>query len=297
MKIVLFGREGQAGTALLPRLAELGTVTALDQGEVDLVDALAVRTCLDGISPDLVVNAAAYTNVDGAQSHRELAFALNAEAPRIMAEWSARHSAALVHFSTDYVFDGSEDRPWTEEDSPRPLNVYGESKLEGDLAIAKSGCAHLIFRTSWIFAPKGKNFVLTMLKLGRERTELRVVNDQVGAPTSAEVLAGGIVHVLSRDLKNLTTYLKREGGIVNLTCSGETTWYDFAQEIFAQASERDWPLSVRRMIPISTEEFSAPARRPKNSRLSLERIRKHFGFDSPHWRDALRDCLSKIRLD
>jgi dTDP-4-dehydrorhamnose reductase len=177
------------------------------------------------------------------------------------------------------------------------VNAYGESKLAGDRAILESGCAHLILRTSWIFAPVGKNFVLTMLRLGRTRKEFRVVNDQVGAPTSAEVVAAGTFHILSRGVGDLPAFLRRDGGVVNLTCDGESSWHAFALEILAQAREKGWPIAVESVIPISSAGFPSAARRPKNSRLSLDRLREKFDFHPPHWKEALRECLGQVRIE
>ncbi|MFH1262115.1 MAG: dTDP-4-dehydrorhamnose reductase [Pseudomonadota bacterium] len=293
-KIVLFGRDGQVGTALLPGLEELGTVVPVDVGDVDLTDRKLVESFLERHSPSLIVNAAAYTNVDGAETARDLAFTLNAEAPGVMATWAAAHGAALVHYSTDYVFDGSGSKPHSEENPTAPLNVYGESKLTGDREILKSGCAHLIFRTSWVYAPRGKNFVLTMLRLGREKEELRVVNDQIGAPTSAKVVADGTVRILRSCGGDVSGRLWESGGLYNLTCRGETSWFGLAEAIFAACRARGWQLALKRLIPVGSEEYRTPAKRPKNSRLDLRKIEKQFGLVPLSWKQALDGCLNEI---
>jgi dTDP-4-dehydrorhamnose reductase len=293
-KIVLFGSRGQVGSALLPGLQELGTVVPRDINELDLTDLQLVKSFLDRHSPSLIVNAAAYTNVDGAETERDLAFALNAEAPGFMAEWAEGHGAALVHYSTDAVFGETGSKPRSEEEPPVPLGVYGKSKLKGDQEIAKSGCSHLILRTSWVYAPRGKNFLLTMLRLGREKEELRVVNDWIGAPTSAEVVADGTIRILRTFHGDFPSGMRKSSGLYNLACRGETSWFGFAEAIFEGYRARGRPLAVRRLIPIDSEEYPLPAKRPKNSRLDLRKIERVFGVTPPSWQEALDRCLNQI---
>lgn len=286
MKIALIGKNGQLGTTLAPMLVSLGDLTAVDYPEIDLRAAASIERFLNAAAPNLVVNAAAYTDVDGAESDRETAFAVNAAAPEIMARWVARTGARLVHYSTDYVFDGSGTTPRFEDDPTGPLNVYGESKLAGEVAVRSSGADHLIFRTSWLYSPFGKNFLLTMLRLGREKEELRVVDDQVGAPTSARVAADVTVQILRGGAGR--------SGLYHLTCRGETSWCGFATGIFERARPLGFDLAVRRVIPIRSGEFAAEARRPGNSRLALGKLLRDFAVTIPSWAEALEETLKAM---
>ena len=281
MKILLTGPTGQVGWELAPRLAALGEVIAPDRQALDLADADAIRACVRDLRPDVVVNAAAYTAVDRAESEPDLAFAINGTAPGVLADEARRLGALLVHYSTDYVFDGAKEAPYTEDDTPNPLSVYGLSKLEGECAIQASGCRHLILRTSWVYAGRGRNFLLTMLRLGTERPELKIVDDQRGAPTWA------------RDIAIATTQLLDEppNGLFHVTAAGATTWYGFACEIMRCAGLT--PLVKR----IRSDEYPAAARRPANSVLDNTRLREAAGIAMPAWEESLARCLADIRRE
>ena len=261
-KILIFGKNGQIGFELCRSLSYLGNLTALGSVECDIADPHRIIDTLDHIKPDIIVNAAAYTAVDRAESERESAFKINADAPWIMAEWASKYKALMVHFSTDYVFDGTKETPYTEEDKPAPLNVYGESKLAGDINIQNSGCDHFIFRTGWIYGTRGKNFYLTIQKLLREKEEIRVVNDQYGAPTWCRTIAGITALVLMQYISNRELENKDVLGVYNLTNSGKTTWYGFAKAIREKKRLENKSLKLADIIPISSKEYPAPARRP-----------------------------------
>jgi dTDP-4-dehydrorhamnose reductase len=284
-KILIFGKNGQIGFELCRSLSYLGNLTALGSVECDITDPHRIIDTLDHIKPDIIVNAAAYTAVDKAESECELAFKINADAPWIMAEWASKYKALMVHFSTDYVFDGTKETPYTEEDKPAPLNVYGESKLAGDINIQNSRCDHLIFRTSWVYGTRGKNFYLTMQKLLREKEEIRVVNDQYGAPTRCRTIAGITALVLMQYISNRELENKDVLGVYNLTNSGKTTWYGFAKAIREKKRLENKSLKLADIIPISSKEYPAPARRPENSLLSCEKLQKVFGIKTPGWKE------------
>jgi dTDP-4-dehydrorhamnose reductase len=246
---------------------------------------LAIK--LDGLKPDLIVNPAAYTAVDRAEEEPELAFRVNAEAPAAMAAWAAHHHVPLIHLSTDYVFDGSGDEPWREESATGPLSVYGLSKLAGDTAVAASGAPHLIVRTSWVYAASGANFLRTIARLAKERKELRIVADQIGAPTSAKTIADAVTSVVPLDRSGFDAVFGHQNGVVNIVCAGETSWYGFASAIVTGLRSRGLDLAVESITPIRTDEFPTKAKRPANSRLSLDRLRKEFGIITPTWEKAL----------
>jgi dTDP-4-dehydrorhamnose reductase len=296
MTILLIGRHGQVGSALQKRWVTRPDLVAIDQEDVDLSQSKAITAALDRIQPTLIVNAAAFTNVDAAESNRDVAFAVNAAAPKALAAWAARQDAALVHFSTDYVYDGSGSRSWREGDRPGPLNVYGESKLAGDKAIDESGAAHLILRTSWVYAAEGQNFLRTMLRLGGERESLAIVDDQVGAPTSAETLADIVDRIIEAAGPNLGGYLRDNGGVVQAVCRGAVSWRGFAEAIFAGARARGAELLVTDVRPIPTLEYPTPAQRPLNSRMSVDRLKEQFGVTTLDWKDALEAVLDQIYL-
>jgi len=292
-KILLVGKNGQIGWELLRTLAPLGPIVALGRNDMDLANPDSIRRAVREVSPDLIVNAAAYTAVDQAESEPDLAMAVNGVAPGILAEEAMRLNAMLIHFSTDYVFDGRKSEPYREEDQPNPLNVYGKTKLEGERAISAVGCAHLIFRISWIYGARGKNFLLTMLRLAGERDELRVVNDQIGAPTWSRFVAEAVGQALARNSRELAAL----SGIYHLTAAGSGSWYDFAKEIFGSDAicENRAVLGLRRdgprIVPISSESYGAVAVRPANSVLSCEKVEEIFGIFRPEWRDFLACCL------
>jgi dTDP-4-dehydrorhamnose reductase len=304
VRILLTGIKGQLGSALQVPLTSLGTVLAADRSLLDLTRPRELPGILDAMAPDLIVNPAAYTSVDQAEDERELAYRVNAEAPRAMASWAASNNVPMVHFSTDYVFNGIGDRPWREDDRTGPLSVYGASKLAGEIAIGEAGGSHLIIRTSWVFASKGKNFLNAIVRLARERSELRIVDDQVGAPTSARSLAEGLISILSTTDGNgrgeLVRRFEAAGGLVHMSASGETSWYGFACAIVDGLRRRDAQLAVNNIIAIPTREFPTKAARPHNSRLDLGRLEKILGVQMPDWRhsldrelDGLSRCLSR----
>jgi dTDP-4-dehydrorhamnose reductase len=284
MRILITGRNGQVGDALVQTLQSIGEVIAVDRSQLDLMNLDAVRTVMRELQPAIVINAAAYTAVDAAESDEAMAFRINAEAPRVLAEEAERVGAALIHYSTDYVFDGSKDGAWLEDDVPAPLSVYGRSKLAGEQAIADVGGAHLILRTSWVYGLRGKNFLLTMLKLAETRDALSIVDDQIGAPTWSRTIAEATASII-RDAGE-PAQLAALSGIYHLCAGGHTSWFGFAQAIFANASVANRP----RLQPITTADYPTPAQRPKNSTLNTDKFRRTFG-DLPAWNDALAACL------
>ena len=269
MRILLTGTAGQVGGALLRLLQGRGEILAPTQEEFDLSKPAAQADGLDGLKPDLIVNPAAYTAVDRAEDEAELAFRINAEAPAAISRWAAQHDVPLVHFSTDYVFNGEGDRRWREDSPTGPLSVYGACKLAGDNAIRAANGPHLIVRTSWVYASKGANFLRTIARLAGARKELRIVADQIGAPTTARVIADTVVKILSPNLQGDTKRFAQDGGIVNVVCAGETSWHDFAAAIVAGLKSRGVVLAVEQIVPISTADFPTKAKRPGNSRLDL----------------------------
>jgi len=283
LRILLAGSKGQVGSALIPVLAPLGDVSAFDRQGLDLADSNSIRAVIQREKPGVIVNAAAYTAVDRAETERDASFAVNATAVRVMAEEAKRLDALLIHFSTDYVFDGEKRTPYVESDVPAPLSVYGRSKLEGERAIAASGCRHFIFRTSWVYGPSGRNFVHAILAAATSKPELRVVDDQRGAPTSSGAIAGAVAQVLSiPELSN------KPGGIYHLSAAGETTWHGFATAIL-QAKGLKTPVAA-----IGSDEYPVAARRPKNSLLDNAKIGATFGIALPDWRQSLAAVLAVI---
>lgn len=293
-RILLTGCTGQLGQELQRTLAPLGEVIGVDRSTVDLNHTTSLRQRLVEIKPDLIVNAAAYTAVDKAETETELAQAINATAPTIMAEEAQRLGATLIHVSTDYVFDGSKNTPYTEDDVTNPLGVYGRTKLEGEEGIRQTCTNHLILRTAWVYGSFGKvNFVKTMLRLFAEREEVRVVADQVGSPTWAADLAQAIATLLSQANQepaqpNFPT------GTYHYTNSGVASWYDFAVAIFEEAKPLGFPLKVQRIVPIATADYPTPALRPAYSVLSGKKISAVLGSHPPHWRQALRQMLLEL---
>jgi dTDP-4-dehydrorhamnose reductase len=273
LKILLVGRNGQVGRELARSLAPLGEVQALGREQLELTDPNAIRKTVRAAAPEVIVSAAAYTAVDRAESEPDLAFSVNANAPGVLAAEAERSGALLVHYSTDYVFDGAKSGPYTEADAPHPLNVYGASKLAGEQAIAASGCRYLILRTSWVYGPHGSNFMLTMLRAARERPELRVVDDQYGAPTSSAAIARATARLLAA----------RPEGLYHMTAAGRTSWYGFAKAILARAG------IGTPIIPISTEQYPTAARRPRNSVLDNSRLRAACGIALAPWEEGLAE--------
>jgi dTDP-4-dehydrorhamnose reductase len=264
----------------------LGEVVALDSSALDLSDAQAIRNAVRGVAPAVIVNPAAYTAVDKAESEQDRAYAVNAAAPGVLAEEAARLNALLVHYSTDYVFNGSGAAPWREDDACGPLNVYGASKLAGERAIAASGCRHLIFRTSWVYGARGSNFLLTMRRLMRERAELKIVADQVGAPTWCRDLAEATALVLSQ----VSACSFDRWGVYHMSNGGETSWHGFAEAIQA-LDEFDETCLPARLLAIPSSDYPTPATRPLNSRLNNDKLEQVFGLRLQDWRAALALCM------
>jgi dTDP-4-dehydrorhamnose reductase len=292
-RILIFGRVGQVGWELRHKLACLGEIVSVDYPEVDFTKPDTLRAAVHAEQPRVIVNAAAYTAVDKAETEPELAIAINGAAPGVLAEEAQKLGSLLVHYSTDYVFDGSGTRPWLETDTPAPLNVYGKTKLAGDEAIQASGCDHLIFRTSWVYGARGSNFLLTMLRLAQERSELSVVDDQIGAPTTSECIAQATADVLAQMISPAGKGIAGRSGVYNLTNCGEASWYGFAQSLLTRANlTLGTPLP--HLKPIATSDFPRPAPRPGNSRLSGLKLEEEFGLKLPHWEMALSLVLETM---
>jgi dTDP-4-dehydrorhamnose reductase len=279
LKILLLGRNGQIGWDLARLLPALGEVRATDRAELDLASPDSIRLVVRDMKPDVIVNAAAYTAVDKAESEPALAMRINAEAPGVLGEEAKRLGALLVHYSTDYVFDGEKAGDYVESDPTHPVSAYGRSKLAGEQAIAASRCRHLILRTCWVYAPRGKNFLLTILKAARERPELKVVDDQSGAPTSSAAIAAATRQAIEK---------RGREGLYHLSAAGRTTWHGFAQAI-VHAAGLATPVKA-----IPTSEYPTPARRPRNSVLDNSKLKKDFGIALPEWRDGMRDVLAQV---
>ncbi len=293
-RILIFGAAGQLGRALRASFAGAGSITAVGRDTVDLADAAQLRACIAQAAPHVILNAAAYTAVDRAESEPQLAYAINADAPRIMAEEARARNALLVHYSTDYVFDGSKRQPWSEDDAPNPLSVYGASKLAGERAVESIADRYLIFRTSWVYAAEGKNFLLTMLRLGRERDELSIVDDQVGAPTTSTELAKATRTIVDGVLSGNACEPAKFAGIYNMTCDGATSWFRFAQAIFARAATLPG-INAPRLKPISSDAYPTPAKRPRNSVLSNQKLQARFDVRLAPWQDALDAVFEELR--
>jgi dTDP-4-dehydrorhamnose reductase len=290
-RVLVVGAGGQAGRELQRSFAGSGELICFERKDVDLADSARLRELVRATEPDLILNAAAYTAVDRAESEQAVAMVINREAPRVLAEEALRRDILLVHYSTDYVFDGTKQGAWVEIDSPNPLNVYGTSKLAGEQAIRHSNCKHLIFRTSWVYGSEGKNFLLTMLRLGQERDLLRIVNDQIGAPTSAIEIATATRSIVERALSGACGSPTDWTGLYHFTCGGQASWCEFARTIFAVCP--DGMLNGRKpsVEAITSAEFPTPAARPKNSVLSNEKLRARFGVELSHWEEGLRNVF------
>ena len=297
MKILLLGKNGQVGWELQRSLAPLGEVVALDRHSTDYCGDLSkpkqLAQTVQAYKPDFIVNAAAHTAVDQAESESELAHRLNAQAPAALAKAAAQVGAWLVHYSTDYVFDGSGSHARQEDEGTGPLSVYGQTKLDGEKAIVASGCKHLIFRTSWVYAAHGGNFAKTMLRLAQEREKLTVINDQHGAPTGADLIADVTAHAMRCVLNTQNISL---GGVYHLVASGETTWHGYASHVIEQAKtikpELDW--KVTEVAPVPTSAFPTPAARPLNSRLCTNKLQQAFGLVMPPWQQGVDRMLAEI---
>lgn len=291
MKILLLGKNGQVGWELQRSLAPLGELVALGSDRGDFTDLDGIIGIVRSVCPDVIVNAAAYTAVDKAESEPELARTINALAPAVLAREACRLNALLVHYSTDYVFDGSGDKPWVETDPTGPLNVYGATKLEGEQLIGQSGCRHLVFRTSWVYGARGGNFAKTMLRLGRERDSLKVIDDQVGAPTGADLLADITAHAIR------TARQHREvSGLYHLVAGGETSWHGYAGFVLDYARRAGMQIKVApdAIEPVATAAFPTPAMRPHNSRLNTVKLQNTFGLHLPHWQAGVERMLEEI---
>lgn len=292
MKILVTGRSGQVGYELERSLQGLGEIVAIDSEKMDLADFDAIRAVMREVKPSLVVNPAAYTAVDKAESEPELAMRINGEAPGVIAEEARKLGAAVIHYSTDYVFDGNKAGPYNENDVAMPLNVYGRTKLAGEQAVQASGAPHLILRTSWVYGMRGRNFLLTVRRLAAERDELRIVNDQCGAPTWCRTIADTTAHIVAKlgtgkhDVGIDLDLWQAKSGLYHLTAQGQTSWHGFAQTIVAHWTTERKPT----VIPIATKDYPTPARRPLNSVLSSQKLMETF-CQLPRWDSALNLCL------
>jgi len=308
-RILLTGRNGQIGTELAALLPRLGEVVAFDRHQLDLAKPEQIRRAIRDTRPHLIVNAAAYTSVDLAEKQEAEARIINADAPALMAEEARRIDATLVHYSTDYVFNGTKDSPYDEDDLPNPINVYGKTKLAGEQAIRDTGVPYLIFRTSWVYGTRGENFLLRILRLATEREELRIVCDQVGAPTWSRDIAEATTEVLLPLANQGREDSLSFGGIYHMTAAGKASWCEFAEAILEEASRMPrgvpWfdsatggqPLVTRRVTPITTEQFPTPARRPANSVLSNSRLKQDFRLELPAWSNQLRAMFAKDKIE
>lgn len=292
MNILLFGKNGQVGWELQRALSPLGTLTAVDRHAAlcgDLSNVQGIEDTIHAIKPDIVVNAAAYTAVDKAESEKELAKKINVEAPKQMALACAKTKSLLVHYSSDYVFNGSGTRAWLEADKPAPLNYYGQSKLEGEQAIMAAGCPFLILRTSWVYAARGQNFIKTILKLARERSSINIVADQIGAPTGADLLAD----VSALAIKAYRQNPKLEG-LYHLAPQGETNWHAYAAFIIQEAVALGFRPILSELNPIPSQDYQTAAQRPLNSRLNCTKFQEAFGVHLDHWQTGVRRAIQEI---
>ncbi len=297
-RILIVGNAGQLGRELETIFAGVGPIVAVDRESVDLADPGQTRELVRSTTPDVILNAAAYTAVDRAESERDVAYAINEGAPRVLAEEARRRNALFVHYSTDYIFDGGKSEPktepWIETDAPDPLNVYGASKLAGEQAVANIGGKFLIFRTSWVYGPHGNNFLLTMLRLARERDRLSIVDDQIGGPTTSIELARATHSIITGILANRFGAPENWTGLYHMTCGGAVSWFGFAQAIFARAAEL---LAVKApaLTPIATKDYPTPAARPRYSVLSNAKLQARFAEKLSPWETALEESLQALR--
>ncbi len=295
-KILLFGKNGQLGWELNRSLQPLGDVVAFGREEADFSDPQTLRKIVQTVNPDVIVNAVAYTAVDKAEAEEALAATINKTAPSVLAEAAQNLGALLIHYSTDYVFDGAKVDPYIETDVPNPGNAYGRTKLAGEQVIQASGCDYLIFRTSWVYAARGHNFLLTILRLAAERDELSIVADQIGSPTSARLIADSSALCLQQSVKERMVGLF-SSDLYHLTASGETSWHGFAEKIVQFAEQiLHQPLKISRINAIPTLEYPTPAKRPLNSRLQLTRLENNFGVIMPTWETTLQCSIAEVRI-
>ena len=293
MKILVTGKNGQVGFELMRTLAPLGTVVGVDVKECDLAQSAAIDALLERVRPDIIVNPAAFTEVDKAESQPIIAHAVNAQAPKLLARYAARHNIPIIHFSTDYVFDGKKDGPYTEEDEAKPTSVYGKTKWLGEEAVRKLAAKHIIIRTSWVFGSHGVNFLKTMLKLAAERDKLSVVSDQYGAPTSARMLAEAVAQIIT-ELGEPGSY--RKYGTYHVAARGETSWHGYAQVVVERAIKLglDLKISPKEIKPITTKEYPMPAPRPANSRLDTTKVSMTFSGSLPKWQDEVEKVIQEL---
>ena len=295
MKILLFGKNGQVGWELQRSLSSVGELVALDTDDQmpcgDFTRLEDIIQTIHSVSPDIIVNAAAYTAVDKAESESALAHTINTQAPKILAQESLKIGAWLVHYSTDYVFDGNGTKPWKETDPTAPINIYGSTKLEGEKAVINSGCKHLIFRTSWIYSARGENFIKTMIRLAQSRDHLSVIDDQIGAPTGAELLADVTAHSICTALRQ-----PQVSGLYHLAAKGEISWYGYANFVLDKARQSGIKLQVQaeNIRPVTTDVFPQTARRPGNSRLNTKKIEHTFDLTLPLWQTGVTRMLTEI---
>ncbi|RKQ40741.1 dTDP-4-dehydrorhamnose reductase [Enterobacter sp. R1(2018)] len=293
MNILLFGKMGQVGWELQRALAPLGNIIAVDVHSTDYCGDFSnpegVAETVRRVKPDVIVNAAAHTAVDKAESEREFAQLLNSTSVQAIAKEAEKLNAWLVHYSTDYVFPGNGEKPWCETDETAPLNVYGETKLAGEIAVQRYCAKHLIFRTSWVYAGKGNNFAKTMLRLAKEREELAIINDQFGAPTGAELLADCTAHAITTALRK-----SEVAGLYHLVASGTTTWFDYANLVFAEAKNAGLELAVKTTNPVPTTAYPTPAQRPHNSRLDTSKFQQTFNLTLPCWDVGVKRMLAEL---
>jgi dTDP-4-dehydrorhamnose reductase len=296
MKILVIGCNGQVGRELQGTLAPLGEVIAIDYPDIDLTNADGTTAIVRGVSPDLIINSAAYTAVDRAEKEPETAQKVNADAPGLLAREAGRLGIAMIHYSTDYVFDGRKQQPYVETDIPGPLNVYGRTKLAGEEAVRASGTRHVILRTSWVYSNWGSNFLLTMLKLAAEREQLRVVADQIGTPTWARTLARITANIVAREASCGPQHMFEEtSGVYHATGAGSTSWFGFTQSIVEEYRQlNQHPLKVREILPITTEDYPLPAARPKNSVLDNAKLQRAFDIKPQPWREQLQELMREM---
>lgn len=289
MKILITGKNGQVGRALVPALSRLGEVTALDRASCDLSDPVSIVRAVEMARPDIIVNPAAYTAVDQAETDSSTAFAVNARAPGVLAQLAAERGIPLIQYSTDYVYDGRKRAPYVEDDATNPLSVYGASKLEGENVVRAVLPAHVIVRTSWVFSEHGTNFLKTMLRLAGERGTLNIVADQTGAPTSAHVIAEATAAIIRKLADGGGPF-----GTYHLAAAGETSWYGYASYLIAQARALNFPIKVRTVNPIAASAYPTPAMRPANSRLDTAKLARDFAISPPPWQDGVLRVLERM---
>jgi len=299
--ILLIGARGQVGMDALPLLQNCGEVIALTRSELDLTDAAAIRAVVRQLKPSWIVNAAAYTAVDKAESDAHVAYAINGDAPGVLGEEAALVGAPVIHFSTDYVFSGAGSTPWSEDDATGPLSVYGASKLAGERALAESGAVHFIFRTSWVFGATGENFLQKILKLALEREELKIVDDQVGSPTWSRELARLVVHCIQREEaegqrsgRPVADAARPVSGIYHACGAGSTTWFGFASEFVRLAQKAHPERKYTKLIPVPSTAYPTAAKRPANSRMNCEKLRRTLEFEMPPWQDSTARAMDEL---